>query len=391
MRTRLPPVDVARWLFAAAMVAVLFSPPLTSLCELALYVLMIGSADNRARLARALGQPLAAMSMLFWAVVAVAMIYSAAPPGEAWSQFTGWRKLLLVPIGVALFDDAAWKARLALVLVAVTAACALLSILGAAFDVSVSPYGPGIIVRNHATQGMVFAVAAFAAALLAHESLPGSGRRRLLASVAGLLVANLLFVTPGRSGYAVFAVLTVALLLHLLARAQVSAARRGVLAIAGVLVIVAVIGSSPLVRQRLVQGWEEFQSPGDTSMGLRAVYWHNTVDVIAERPWLGHGTGTFEAAYERITSGRPGVYGHPIHDPHNQFMKIIAEQGLVGLLVFLGFLAAALRQRCSAPYRLMGLGVLAAWCVSSLFSSHFSTFAEGRVIALWLGAMLARD
>jgi hypothetical protein len=72
-------------------------------------------------------------------------------------------------------------------------------------------------------------------------------------------------------------------------------------------------------------------------------------------------------------------------------MKIIAEQGLVGLLVFLGFLAAALRQRCSAPYRLMGLGVLAAWCVTSLFSSHFSTFAEGRVIALWLGAMLARD
>src|SRR5512147_68906 len=247
MRTRLPPVDLARWLFAAAMVAVLFSPPLTSLCELALYVLMVGAADNRARLARALRQPLPAMAMLFWAVVAVAMLYSEAPSAEAWSQFTGWRKLLLVPIGVALFDEAAWKARLARVLVAVTAACALLSILGVAFGVSVSPYGPGIIVRNHATQGMVFAVAAFAAVLLlAHESRPGSGQRRLLGAVAALLVANLLFVTPGRSGYAVFAVLTAALLLHFLGGAQASAARRGALAIAGVLVIAAVIGSSPL-------------------------------------------------------------------------------------------------------------------------------------------------
>jgi O-antigen ligase len=82
--------------------------------------------------------------------------------------------------------------------------------------------------------------------------------------------------------------------------------------------------------------------------------------------------------------------GMPTHDPHNQFLKIAAEHGLLGLAVFLALLAAAFRQRgAPPPYRLLGLGVLAAWCATSLFNSHFSTFAEGRFIWLWLGACLA--
>jgi O-antigen ligase len=82
--------------------------------------------------------------------------------------------------------------------------------------------------------------------------------------------------------------------------------------------------------------------------------------------------------------------GMPSHDPHNQFLKIAAEHGLLGLLIFLALLVSAFRQRgAPPPYRLLGLGVLAAWCASSLFNSHFSTFAEGRFIWLWLGACLA--
>jgi hypothetical protein len=34
--------------------------------------------------------------------------------------------------------------------------------------------------------------------------------------------------------------------------------------------------------------------------------------------------------------------------------------------------------------------LLAAWCVNSLFSSHFQTFNEGHLIVLLLGVFLAR-
>ena len=35
------------------------------------------------------------------------------------------------------------------------------------------------------------------------------------------------------------------------------------------------------------------------------------------------------------------------------------------------------------------LALLAAWCTTSLFNSHFQTFNEGHLIALLLGALLA--
>lgn len=386
------PLALARWLFVAVMVALLFSPPLTSLLEAALFLLMLGSAELRARLLRTVRQPLAAMALAFWGVTALGLAYSVAPWQEAFGIWLGWHRLLLVPVGVALFDATAWKERLAWVLVLVTTLCALASYLGVALGLHFYRYEVGIVIRNYATQGMLFAVAAFAAVLLlAHGTHLARGRRWLLGAAAALLSVNLVFVTPGRSGYAVFAVLAVALLISWLGRRQASPVRRIALGVGGVVLVAAVLGSSPLVRQRMAQGWAEVQDPAETSMGLRVVYWRNTLDLVAEQPWFGYGTGGFEVAYTREVAGRPGLDGRPIHDPHNQFLKILVEHGVPGLLVFLGFLAAALRQRCSPPYRLLGLGVLAAWCVTSLFSSHFSTFAEGRFIALWLGAMLARD
>ena len=61
------------------------------------------------------------------------------------------------------------------------------------------------------------------------------------------------------------------------------------------------------------------------------------------------------------------------------------------LLIFIAFLASTLLQKVKLFYFHLGLGVLIAWCASSLFSSHFSTFTEGRFIYIWLGIMLASE
>ncbi len=36
------------------------------------------------------------------------------------------------------------------------------------------------------------------------------------------------------------------------------------------------------------------------------------------------------------------------------------------------------------------MAILAAWCVNSLFSSHFWTFNEGHIIVVMMGVLLAR-
>ena len=47
------------------------------------------------------------------------------------------------------------------------------------------------------------------------------------------------------------------------------------------------------------------------------------------------------------------------------------------------------RHPSAPPFRTLGLALLAGWCATSLFSSHFQTFNEGHLIALLLGVFLA--
>jgi len=396
MRLFRSPLELARWLIAADMVALLFSPPLTNLVELALYVLMLGSGELRARFVRAARQPMVLGALLFLAAVSVGLAYSIGSPDDSWGMWWGWRKLLLLPIAAALFDDPGWKRRLAWILVLVATLCALVSYAGILLHVSYYLYEPGVVIRNHATQGMMFSVAAFAAVLLLRAGAPSRAQRLFLAAAALLLIANAVFVTTGRSGYLVAAVLSVALVLGWPGGARARLSKRLGVAFGAFILALAVLASSPVVRERIAKGWHETQraldhSEADTSMGERVVYLRNTLELIAARPLFGYGTGAFTEAYRRHVAGRAGVEGLVAHDPHNQYLNIATENGLLGLAVFLWFLAAALRQPASRPYRLLGLGVLAAWCATSLFSSHFSTFSEGRFIALWMGALLARE
>ena len=384
------PVEAARLLLVAVMMALFFSPPVTVLLELTLFATMLAFGGLRARLWHVVRQPMGALALAFWLVVTLGLLYSVAPKEEAFNIWLSWRRVLLLVVGLALFDEVRAKRQLAWTLVVLATGCALASYAGVLFDFTYYKYEPGITVRNHASQGMFFAVAAFAAVLLARfESAPAA--RLGLAIAAILLVANSVFVTPGRSGHLTVAVLAAALVWAWPARAPL---RRAAWVSGAVVVALAVLASSPVVRERLVQGMEEARVPSESaqpsSVGLRVAYARNTIELVARRPLIGHGTGAFEAAYTRLVHGRPGLRGYPTHDPHNQFMKIVAEHGLVGLLVFLALLMAALRQRgVPPPYRLLGLGVLTAWCATSLFNSHFSTFAEGRFIWLWLGACLA--
>jgi O-antigen ligase len=298
--------------------------------------------------------------------------------------------VLLLVTALALFEEAEAKRVLVWTFVLLAVACAVASYAGVLLEFAYYRYDPGITVRNHATQGMFFTVAAFAAILLLKVERGAAVRAALLAAALAL-VANAVFITPGRSGYVVVAVLAAALVW---AWPTARPMKRLAAAAAATLLALTVLASSPVVRDRVAQGIHEAltyrQAAEMTSIGLRVAFLRGTVEMIAERPVIGYGTGSFEAVYGAQVQGRPGMEGLPTHDPHNQFLKIAAEHGLLGLAVFVALLVALFRQRgAPPPYRLLGLGVLAAWCATSLFNSHFSTFAEGRLIWLWVGACLA--
>ncbi|MDD5296572.1 MAG: O-antigen ligase family protein [Rhodocyclaceae bacterium] len=386
------PHNIACGLTIAIAVGLLFSPPLANLAELLLVALVFTSGELRRRVILAWHQPLVKAALAFWLVTGVGVFYSIAPTSISLSMWSGWRKLLFLPLALALFEHPVWKRRFALSLIAVTVAAAVVSFATWRLQISINGAEPGVLLRNHATQGMVFAVAAFAAAILALRG-GESGMPRLLAGAAILLAGDIALVTPGRSGYLVLLVCTACLMLAELMNRQKNwkSAAGAVLMLAA---IVSALALAPTSRERITLAFHEMtqykEAQQETSMGIRVFFWKNTLQLISERPLSGYGTGAFGTAYGRLVADRPGLAGTPAGDPHNQYMKIATEHGLPGLLVFLAMLGAALRQTVPPPWRLLGLGVLAAWCATSLANSHFSTFAEGTFIYLWLGVMLAQ-
>ena len=394
-------VTIARGLVIASFLTLMFSPPVTNVLQAILFGVCLASGEVRTRLWAARRQPLVAGALLFFAILVLGATYSVAGLQEGFGMVWGWRKLLMLPIAAALFTGARDKGRLLQVFVLAATIVALVSFGLVLARVGLTRYAgnsePGVLVRNHATQGMFFAMAAFGGAALALFPALGETwlRRRLWAAAALVLAANVVLVTPGRSGYIALLAAAVCLGAGWALSRGMSLLKAGAVTLCVVAVLGAALALSPLSKRRIEQATSEMQTYSEakelTSMGIRVYFWQNTVSLVRQRPLLGWGTGGFEVAYTKEVAGRPGLAGLGTSDPHNQFMKIAAEQGLLGLAVFVGFLLMALRQRPALHFRLLGLGALAVWCATSLANSHFSTYAEGTFIYLWLGAMLAFD
>jgi O-antigen ligase len=168
--------------------------------------------------------------------------------------------------------------------------------------------------------------------------------------------------------------------------------------VATVVLISTTLFLSPVANKKITQAYEEavhfdknIYNNVYTSIGVRIMFWRNTLSIIPEHPFIGVGTAGFEQVYAKAVAGQPHLAGLLTNDPHNQYMKFAIEQGLFGLAIFLGLVIAVARQAANEPYRTLGISVLLTWCCTSLGNAHFSTFSEGHFIWIWLGIMLATD
>ncbi|MGE5162338.1 MAG: O-antigen ligase family protein [Betaproteobacteria bacterium] len=387
-------LEVARWSTIVATCGSMISPTVANLGMALMLIGLLASGQAGPRLRQACLQPLGLATLMLVAVIGLAMLWAEVPWRVRWTAFESWRKLWMIPIALALFGPALWKRRLAVAWVAVCGLAAAIS-FGIVAASSRAPTGvgdlAGSLLRNHSAQSTAFAAGTFVAMWLAAD--PALARRWRLAAtaVAVLLVLNMAFVTPGRSGY-----LALAVMLSAMAAASLRTWRGALAAAVLAALFAAAIGLSPLARDRIALAVDEWNNAATltvpTSMGIRATAYENTLEIVRERPLLGTGTGGFGAAYtahvkDKYTDWRV----LPMGDPHNQYLFFLAEQGIFGLVAFLVFIGAALADRGDGTrWRIVAVGLLLGWCATSLLSSHFKVFAEGHFISLMLGAMLAR-
>ncbi len=388
-------VAFARFLLLATMVTLLLSVTAGQVFEGASYLAFAWYPELRRRLAGTLRHPVMPGFVAFAAVIVIAAFYGPASWHDSMSALIGWRRLLLLPLALAVFDDAAAK-RMVLTVMAVTCVAATL----VAFYVVAAGLpmltGFGVVFGTYVTQASVFSlvIAGCVAALLCPQAFAGHrllGDRRIVAAVVVLLAADIVFILPGRSGYVdliVMAVVLVTLLAPGSWRVKATAGL-GVLVLCGVVLV-----ASPHVRDRVglaitdIRMIDQGAGGGGGSLQQRSVMWRTTMRMIQDHPILGVGTGGFQDGYRPYI---PDVSWQHFEtgDPHNQFLKVLGEQGIVGLAAFLFFIFRVLTCPAATPYRQLAIAALIAWCATSLANSHFSTFIESRLLFFWLGAMLA--
>ncbi len=181
---------------------------------------------------------------------------------------------------------------------------------------------------------------AFAAYLAFHEAIWGqAGQRKSviragLFSLAGLMSLNM-FMTEGRTGQVVFLVLMGLLLLQIFEKNRF----RAVLAICLLLPTICVTGylCSSVFQQRVDTAWREINGFGknpDTSVGMRMLFFQNSLELIRRHPWFGVGTGDFQAAYAEVNREK-SPFSIATDNPHNQYVLTTVMLGLPGLLSLL--------------------------------------------------------
>lgn len=124
------------------------------------------------------------------------------------------------------------------------------------------------------------------------------------------------------------------------------------------------------------------QGSSSGSAGKRVDFYRATIAAIPNQPLMGTGIGSWSEFY----------FGNDQRNyPHNLFMEIAFEEGLVGLTAFLALLAlvglSIFRMVSASRSHFIVLGLLVLYClIISLFSGDLD---DNRLLWLWMGVTLS--
>jgi len=362
---------------------------------IALFVLLwCASPDLLARLRALRTNPVALAALAIAAIYVLGMTWSGLAPRELRESTVDALRFGLLALLATTFLDRPTRRRAEIAFLAASAVVLFVSYLLWSGAVDALPGVKGrpdypVAFKYHITHNVLMAMAAL---LFALNAMNAQSRlwRWLLGAAALAAVANVFLLIPGRTGQLALAAAIVYLALARLRW------RGAALAGGGLAMLAAVAWFTPttVLHERAVKAWQEASAwePGKaqemgSSVGLRIEFYRNSLALFAERPLLGAGTGAFRNAY----SAHVGTSGMIVTDhPHNAFLHVAVELGLLGLTALLALLVAQWRCAGRMPAfedRVAARGLVVIFVVSGLVSSTFSDHAEGLFYA-WASALL---
>lgn len=357
-----------------------------------LVVCWLASGEWRERVRRISSNPVAMTALLLFAWLLLGTFWGGGSVEERALSIKKYADLLLIPLLISMAVDVQARNRALLALAASLFVTLTLSLV---LGLGLHPTGWLIgcdlsnpcVFKRHTTHNVLMAFGALLFAVLAWKSSHrwvrwGWGGASVLAA------SNVLVMVQGRTGYVVLAGLAM-LAFHMYF------GWRGMLAAVAVLSLVfsAAYQLSSAFHQRVdlavsgVTQWNPQVAVVNDPVGWRLEYFYHTVEIIQDHPLAGVGTGGFVQAYrERVKQAGLDVPPHP----HNQYLFIMAQVGIVGLGLLLWLFVQQWRSARlvgDSTYALLARGLVVTIALGCFFNPFLIDHTE-KLFYCWLSGLM---
>lgn len=376
-----------------------FSTALTNTFSIMAMVFWFISADLKKDFQSLLSIPFARLLVLFLFFVCLSAVWNEGSWASYWSELRNYRRFIfLLIIFLLVRNRDSWREGIVFAFFISTAILSIICI-GIYFKVPFLPQmtpGQGAIFhKSHIAQG--FLLACHMVIAIRYFIFSKHIELRIVASLSAFFAFVVsIFMTYGRTGYLCIGVCLVAATVFFLLKKG-----RKLTTTFFIITAVAVIASafSGHVQTR----WQNAQSDitqfqqgnKDTSMGLRFYFWQTSLKTIKDNPIIGVGCGAIEPTSCRYAVGSPNEDGScfSFPNPHEDYLFILAQYGIVGFLLWVAFFVAFIRKSMgfSLKDKWTLWGVTALYLAGSFFNTFSRDIIECTTFVLLVAVLLAQQ
>jgi len=368
--------NAKNWIIPGFILLIPFSTFITTVASLIIAILYLALQKYKLIKVTIKNSPPALWAILLFGTLFVSVFYSTATHANALSTLSKYRELLLLII-LPPFLAAEQENNRCQSFITLSLFISLIFSYLNYFHILPSNL---TIFKGRITYSIFISFLGF---YCLHQLAQNDKPRKIWAIATALVLFNLFVVCDGRTGQVIF------LALCGLFFFQVSSFKTAVISASlAIGLLIAFVFYAPS-SARYIEGinesinfYQNYSDTDNTSMGLRLRFWSNTFDIIKQSIWIGHGVGGLPVAFKNTFPNLPILF-----NPHNEFLLITAQIGVVGLAIFIAFLTSLFKasERLPLQQRHLLQGVTCSLIICCLFNSPILDHTEGH----WFMSLIA--
>jgi O-antigen ligase len=199
-------------------------------------------------------------------------------------------------------------------------------------------------------------ILAFAIYLVLHQIVFNKKMSNIKVTLMSFFVITMIinmFITGGRAGQVIFFVMLIIFSFQVFYKQKLKAFI--LICMAFPLIFFSAYQSSEIFKDRFDDAMNDvvtFQQNSNTSVGMRILFFSNSLELFKNNPIIGVGTGDFVNEYFKVSAVNTPTF--PLTtNPHNMYILILSQLGLIGLLSMLSIFYYQVKLSFNSPNKLI--------------------------------------